>query len=119
MYDKISASPAQLRYADTMFYGGLIGMSCMFITYALYVCGILAPQIPRDQLPAIWTHSAAEYRQAGNIPQGWGWLALIGKGDIANFIGIVLLAALTILCYIQLTFSLLRQKNWILSGIAL
>ena len=31
----IQASPAQLRYADTLFYGSLIGFVIMLITYIL------------------------------------------------------------------------------------
>ena len=67
----IQASPAQLRYADTLFYGSLIGFVIMLITYVLYVTGILTPQIPLDDLPRLWTGSAADYRAAGSIPQGW------------------------------------------------
>ena len=36
---EIKASPAQLRYADTLFYGALIGFVLMLVTYALYVAG--------------------------------------------------------------------------------
>ena len=115
----IKASPAQLRYADTLFYGALLGFVIMLITYALYIFGILTPQIPLDEMPRLWSQSAAEYRAAGNIPQGWGWLALVGKGDMCNFIGIAFLAALTIVCFVQLAISLLRQKQWIMAIIAI
>ena len=115
----IKASPAQLRYADTLFYGALLGFVTMLITYALYVCGVLTPQIPLEEMPRLWSQSAAAYRAAGNIPQGWGWLALVGKGDICNFIGIAFLAALTIICFVQLAIGLLRQKQWIMAIIAI
>ena len=110
----IQASPAQLRYADTLFYGSLIGFVIMLITYVLYVTGILTPQIPLDDLPRLWTGSAADYRAAGSIP-----LALIGKGDICNFVGIIILAGLTIVCFAQLALSLARRKQWLLCGIAI
>lgn len=115
----IKASPAQLRYADTLFYGALLGFVTMLITYALYVFGVLTPQIPLDEMPRLWSQSAAAYRAAGNIPQGWGWLALVGKGDLCNFIGIAFLAALTIICFVQLAIGLLRQKQWIMAIIAI
>ena len=115
----IKASPAQLRYADTLFYGALLGFVTMLITYALYVCGVLTPQIPLEEMPRLWSQSAAAYRAAGNIPQGWGWLALVGKGDLCNFIGIAFLAALTIICFVQLAIGLLRQKQWIMAVIAI
>ena len=115
----INASPAQLRYADTLFYGALLGFVTMLITYALYVFGVLTPQIPLEEMPRLWSQSAAAYRAAGNIPQGWGWLALVGKGDMCNFIGIAFLAALTIVCFVQLAIGLLRQKQWIMAIIAI
>ena len=115
----IKASPAQLRYADTLFYGALLGFVTMLVTYALYVFGVLTPQIPLDEMPRLWCQSAASYRAAGNIPQGWGWLALVGKGDMCNFIGIAFLAALTIVCFVQLAIGLLRQKQWIMAIIAI
>ena len=115
----IKASPAQLRYADTLFYGALLGFVTMLVTYALYVFGVLTPQIPLDEMPRLWSQSAAAYRAAGNIPQGWGWLALVGKGDLCNFIGIAFLAALTIFCFVQLAIGLLRQKQWIMAIIAI
>ena len=114
----IKASPAQLRYADTLFYGALLGFVAMLVTYALYVFGVLTPQIPLDEMPRLWTHSAASYRATGHIPQGWGWLALVGKGDLCNFIGIAFLAALTIFCFVQLAIGLARQKQWVMMIIA-
>ena len=116
---EIKASPAQLRYADTLFYGALLGFVTMLVTYALYVFGVLTPQIPLDEMPRLWSQSAAAYRAAGNIPQGWGWVALVGKGDLCNFIGIAFLAALTIICFVQLAIGLLRQKQWIMAVIAI
>ena len=115
----IKASPAQLRYADTLFYGALLGFVAMLVTYTLYVLGVLTPQIPLEEMPRLWSQSAAAYRAAGNIPQGWGWLALVGKGDMCNFIGIAFLAALTIICFVQLAIGLLRQKQWIMAIIAI
>ena len=115
----IKASPAQLRYADTLFYGALLGFVTMLVTYTLYVLGVLTPQIPLEEMPRLWSQSAAAYRAAGNIPQGWGWLALVGKGDMCNFIGIAFLAALTIFCFVQLAIGLVRQKQWLMAIIAI
>lgn len=118
MYPQIAASSAQVRYANTLFYGSLFGFIIMLVTYFLYVTGILSPQIPLEDMVLLLQGSAADYRAAGNIPQGWGWTSMVTKGDIANFLGIVFLAGLTIVCYIQLLISFLRAKNWLMSGIA-
>lgn len=119
MFPQIAASPAQLRYANTLFYGSVLGFLLMLVTYFLYVSGIVSPQIPLEDMVALLQHSAANYRAVGHIPQGWGWTNLIAKGDIANFLGIVFLAGLTIICYIQLLWSFVRSKDWLMSGIAL
>jgi len=51
-------------------------------------------------------------------PHGWGWVALLSKGDFLNYIGFVLLALMTILCYLVLLRGYIRHKNWIFSTIA-
>ena len=45
--------------------------------------------------------------------------SLIGKGDICNFVGIIILAGLTIVCFVQLALSLARRKQWLLCVIAI
>lgn len=118
MHQNIAASPAQLRYANLLFYGAAVGFALMLITYAIYVLGILEPQVPMEDLIRLWSGSAADYRAAGNIPQGWGWLALLHKGDILNFTGIVTLAGLTIVCFLQLCVDFLRRKDHLMAILA-
>ena len=118
MIPNIAASPAQLRYANLLFYGACAGFALMLLTYSLYVLGIVEPQIPLDTLTVLWKGSAAEYRAAGGIPQGWGWLKLLHKSDICNFLGIVLLAGLTIVCFIQLCVDFLRRKEHLMAVLA-
>ena len=116
--NEIKASPAQLHYANTLFYGAVIGFVIMLVTYCLYVFGVIDPQIPLEQLPLLWTQSAEHYRAVGHIPQGWGWLGLVNKGDICNFIGIVFLASLTVICFLQLAWNLFRHRQKLLGCIA-
>ena len=53
----------------------------------------------------------SQYVQEANIPTGWGWATLLGKGDFLNFIGIVLLAGMTIICFVILFPFYLKQKD--------
>lgn len=115
---EIKASPAQLHYANTLFYGAVLGFVIMLITYCLYIFGIVEPQIPLEELPKLWTGSAEHYRAVGHIPQGWDWLSLVGKGDICNFLGIVLLASLTVICFLQLAWNLFRHGQKLMGFIA-
>lgn len=116
---KIGASPAQLRYADTLYYGTILSFVIMLVTYIMYISGVMTPQIPMEELPHLWNRSAEVYCAAGHIPQGWGWLAMLDKGDICNLTGIAFLALLTIICFMQLSVNLARNKQWLLMIIAL
>ncbi len=116
---KVAASPAQQRYATTLYYGAIASFVLMLATYALYVTGILAPLVPLDEMPKLWVHNAAAYRAAAGIPQGWGWVRLVGSGDMANFIGIALLASVTLVCYAQLAWSFIKSKERIMLAIAI
>ncbi len=58
------------------------------------------------------------YLELGHVPVGWGWLALIGQGDFLNFIGIVILASMTLVCYIPLIPSLLKHGEKALATMA-
>ena len=44
---------------------------------------------------------------------------MLTKGDFLNYTGFVLLALMTILCYLVLVRGYIRQKNWIFATIAI
>ena len=51
---KVTVSPAQLRYATTLFYLGLASFIIMLVTYFLYVSGVTTPLVPLDEMPKLW-----------------------------------------------------------------
>ena len=116
---EVKAGPAQTRYAATLAHGAVLSFAVMLVTYVLYVSGITEPLVPLEEMPKLWVHSAAEYRAAAHIPEGGGWLRLLSKGDMANFIGLALLASVTVVCYAQLTWSYLRSRRKLEAAIAL
>ena len=81
------------------------------MTFTLYVSGLVPPVIPIHELPRYWGLSAADYVRAAKLPQGWGWVSLVGRGDFLNFIGVVLLAALTIVAYVRIVPILLGRRD--------
>ena len=107
---KVTVSPAQLRYATTLFYLGLASFIIMLVT---------TPLVPLEEMPKLWVHRSAEYLARAHIPQGWGWIKLLNKGDMANFIGIALLASVTLICYVQLAWSFIKSKEGIMVVIAI
>lgn len=113
------AAPEQVRYADLLFYGCWIGIFLMIITYIVYLAGILEPHIPLKEIPQYWTMSVDHYLHEGNVPRGWGWVFLLNQGDFLNFLGIVLLAGMTIICYFTLIPVYFKKKDWVVMFIAI
>lgn len=119
MTESVHASPEQNAYADLLFYGCWLGLVIMLATYLLYVFGIIAPHVPMDQMPQYWSQSVSHYLQTAAVPTGWGWVSLLGRGDFLNFLGIVLLAGLSIICYLRMIPSLFRKGDTLIAWIAL
>ncbi len=109
----------QILYADILFWGCWSGLALMALTYIIYVTGIMAPHVPVEKITVLWSKSVHTYLTEGNVPQGWGWVTLLGKGDFLNFLGIAFLAALTILAYIPLIPAYLAKKQNAFAVIAL
>ncbi len=116
----VEASPAQLNYATVLNYGSIVGFVALLITFCMYVFGFsLAPaHIPLDELVSTWHLSSAEFNKLHNVPIGWGWVNLLATGDFANFIGIAILAGVTILCYIKLALDLYKTGDKLMGHIA-
>lgn len=92
------ASPEQLRYAKVLGVGVQIGFVLLVISFFLYMFGVLKPLVPVDQLPKYWGLPVAEFVKATHTPTGWGWVALISKGDMLNLVGIAVLAGISAVC---------------------
>ncbi len=107
----VKAPPEQIKYADLLYYGAWIGIFLMAITYAVYVTGILKPLIPLHEVPNYWSMSVHDYLAQTGAPTGWGWAALLHRGDYLNFIGIAVLALMTIVCYFILISAYSKKKD--------
>jgi hypothetical protein len=105
------ASEEQMAYAGVLNIGMWLGLAVLVITFFVYLSGILPSYVPIDDLPKYWTLKVHDYNVKLNAPTGWGWAALVGKGDYLNFIGIAMLSGLTILCYLVILPILLRKKD--------
>lgn len=108
----------QVAYANLLYYGNMAGLGLMAFTFLLYMTGLLEPHVPMDQLTTLWSGPAAEYLHQGNVPHGWGWVNLLGSGDFVNFLGIALLAGMTIIAYIPLAPAFLKKGEKIMALIA-
>ncbi|SFN06249.1 DUF1634 domain-containing protein [Thermodesulforhabdus norvegica] len=109
---KAKARPEQILYADLLFYGCWLGIAIMLVTYFIYLTGILEPYVPMDRISEYWSNNVHHYVEQAKIPVGWGWVRLLNKGDFLNFIGIALLALMTIVGFITLIPAYVKQKDW-------
>ncbi|MGQ9857757.1 MAG: DUF1634 domain-containing protein [Thermodesulfobacteriota bacterium] len=119
MSSEMETPKEQILYANILFYGCWLGILIMIVTYFLYVFGIMEPHVPLQRISQCWSEPVGKYVEGFHIPLGWGWLALLGKGDFLNFVGIVLLAGLTIVCFLTLIPAYVAQKRWVFVFIAI
>ena len=114
-----SATEEQILYANLLGKGMYVGLVLLFITFGLYVFGIMKPVIPVELVSGYWNQSAHDYLVAINndflhwdyLPLGWAWFKLLGKGDFLNFLPIAILSGVTILCYAAIVPGLFRRGD--------
>ncbi len=111
MSEKTQASQEQLTYAKILNIGMMVGFVILTVTFLLYIFGAVSAFVPIEDLPQHWGKKVHTFNHDLQAPTGWGWLALVGKGDYMNFIGIAILAGLTIVCYLAIIPSLLKKKD--------
>lgn len=116
---ELGPSPEQLLYANILNKGMLLGLLVLLITFALYVFGIISPYVPLDKLGNYWGLNVGDYLHALDIPSGWAWVGLLGYSDFLNFIGIAFLAGISIICYIAIIPTLLKNDDKIFAVIAI
>ncbi len=113
------ASKEQIIYANILVVGVWSGIAIMAITYFIYLSGLMPPHVEMDTITSLWGKGVHEYLELTHSPQGWGWVALLSKGDFLNYLGFAWLALMTIVCYLVLVKGYIRKKDWLYSGIAI
>jgi hypothetical protein len=117
----------QLLYARVLEIGMYLGLIVLFITFGLYVSGVVEPVVPLDQVSSYWNQGVHEYLEAvnrdhlhmGHPPTGWAWVTLLGNGDFLNFVGIAMLGGITIVCYLVIFPVLLRKRDYAFAAMTL
>ncbi len=115
----LEAGPEQVLYAAVLEKGMYVGLFILFITFALYVFGIMKPFIPLEEIPRYWSMGVHDYLEEIGAHGGWTWLGKLGYGDFINFVGIVILAGVTIVCYVAIVPLLMRRKDYVYAVLAL
>ena len=112
-------SKEQVIYANILVIGVWIGLALLFVTYGVYVLGVMPSHVDTSLITQNWDKGVAEYLAITHSPHGWGWVALLGTGDFLNYLGFAFLALLTVFCYLVLVKGYIAKKDWIYAGIAI
>lgn len=114
----LEPTPEQVLYAGVLAKGMYVGLACLFVTFALYVFGFMGPCIPLDELPREWTKNVDEYLAGAGIEAGWSWVGMLRYGDFVNFLGIAILAGVTVLSYLVIIPLLIKSRDLIYAVLA-
>ena len=115
---KLEAGPEQLLYASILQKGMFVGIVTLFITFALYALSIMKPYIPLDEVSHYWTMNVHDYLHHAHIKTGWSWVGMLNYGDFINFIGVAILAGVTIICYLAIIPVLLKSNDKVYAVLA-
>ncbi len=109
--DKPKASEEQLAYANLLGKGALAGLGLLIITFIVYMAGVLPNVVDFDKIQSYWKLRVAEYIHQTNSPTGWSWTGLLNNGDMLNYIGVAVLAGMTVICYLGILPIFIRKKD--------
>jgi hypothetical protein len=113
----MSPDPQDL-YAAWLRVGTRIAFALSLAALLVYMSGAVAPFIPPERLPQLWTLSAGEFLRVANTPVGWHWLALAGYGDYLNLACICIFALLSLVCYVRVLPEFLRRGERLQAALA-
>ena len=122
-----NASEEMILYAGVLERGMYTGLLLMFVTFLLYIFGVLDPVVPLERIDSFWNQPVHDYLVQVNreflgwdeLPLGWSWVKLLGYGDFLNFLPVVLLSGVTILCYLFIVPGMFQRKDYWMASIAL
>ena len=95
------------------------GLLILLITYAIYVVGILSPYLPHADVPKYWSLSVNEYLHQTNIQPGWARINMLAYGDFLNFVGIAILAGVSIICFLSIVPLLWKNGDKVYAVLAI
>ena len=112
-------APEQLLYARWLDWGTRFGLLALVGLFLAYGTGMLQPQVPPEQLPSLWGLPVKQFLTATGLPTGWHWLQFVQYGDVANLIGICLLAGSSLPALLALLPAYLQKGERVFAAICL
>lgn len=88
-----------------------IGLALMFVSFILYVFGLVPSGIPVALVQDQWAHSADEFAAATGMQTGWNWVRDLLDGRALAFASLVIFPAGTIILTAAASLLYLRHKD--------
>lgn len=111
MSNKIKPSEEQLEYATILQKVGLGGLGILIVSFIVYVFEVLPTTIPINEIPRLWGLRVDEFIEKTGMPTGWHWVPLLHNGDMVSFLGIVILAAASLICFLAILPTFIKKKD--------
>ena len=89
---------AAILYARILGWGTRAGLALLALSFLAYAFGVIAPHVPIDQMPRLWSNPAPAYLQAAGLQPGWDWARFIHRADMLVLAAIAFLASCSIAC---------------------
>jgi len=107
------------RYATYLDWGTRLGLLVLIASFAAYMLGLTTPLVSLQDLPQLWNQPVAVFQQKTGTPMGWGWLSMLGKGDMLNLLGIAILAGCSMPPLLSLIPLYLQRRDYTYVGLCL
>jgi len=107
------------RYATYLDWGTRLGLLVLIVSFAAYMLGLTTPLVSLQDLPQLWNQPVAVFQQKTGTPMGWGWLSMLGKGDMLNLLGIAILAGCSMPPLLSLIPLYLQRRDYTYVGLCL
>jgi hypothetical protein len=109
----------QLRYARWLDWSAKAGLAALILGFGAYATGLLPAQMPFDRMPELLALPLDRYLAATGTPTGWGWTALLAKGEFASLVGIAMLAGCSALCLLAIIPAYVRRRDTVYAIVCL
>ena len=111
------ATAEALAYAKVLQVGMRVSLILLAASFVGYMLDLFSPTIPASQMPLYWGMSGPAYLEHRGIAhQNWPWMAQMLQGDLV-FGGIVLMAAVTVYCYVFFLRFPLANRDAVMTGV--
>lgn len=101
----------QQVYARWLDWGTRLSLAVLVAAFLAYVFGLTPAALPLAEMPRFWRLPLERYLALSGSPTGWGWVAMLDKGEYQNLVGVALLGLVTVVCYLRVLPLLLARRE--------